>query len=318
MICSITEKATAVLRMQEFTVTVRTLDGTGRKTTEVPLDMTLGDFREAAAEILGLSGIPTSLVDEKTNQVFRDGLTFQESNIENGAVFVLVPEAEGGGVETSTKKVNELFLRVTYRDKFSEVSVPEDATVYFLMAATFNNLIKQGISNIEETNNYKALLKRTNEFLKKTNTLAQESVLDNDELIIVHDLEDPIDRLKLGYRVPQNAIDRIDISAPVSIPKREDMTVSLVPADIVYRLEEYRSDQQHWESIMWTLVGAILGVLVNWATSDPLVVSKVSVIILVIFFVFTSIALTSAIRYRRRAEKMKERMMNSMKSSNAN
>ncbi len=315
------------IKMREYTVSVKTVDGATQKTTEVPSDMSIADFREAATEILGLSQFTTILVNEKTQEVVKDILTFEELGVEDGQVFILVPEAvggggqyppkaAGGGGQYPPKKINALFLRVTYQNQTSNVSVAEDTTIYLLIAASLNNFIRKDIPEIKETNNYKALLKRTNSFLKKTNTLAQENLLNNDELIIVHDLEDPIDRLKFGYQVPQNTLDKLDISAPVSIPKREDMAVLLVPADIVYRLEEYRSDQHHWESIMWTLVGAILGVLVNWSTSEPLVISKVSVIIITLLFIFSSITFSSAIKYKKRANKMKERMMNSLKPAN--
>lgn len=302
--------------MKEYTVTVRTLDGSSRKTTEVPFDMNLGDFREAASEVLGLSGSPSCLIYEETHQVVKENTNFEELNIKNGTVFIVAPIVDGGGDQNLPQKTNDLFLRVTYQDKTSEVSVPEDTTVYLLLASSLDSFIRQNDLDVKENHNYKALLRRTNQFLKKTNTLFQESITNNDELIIVRDLEDPIDKLKLGYQVPPSFSDKLDISAPVSIPKREDMAVSLVPVDIVYRLEEYRSDQQYWESTMWALVGAILGVVVNWSTSEPLVISKMSVIILIMLLVFSFITLSSALKYRKRADRIKERMLASVKPTN--
>jgi hypothetical protein len=192
--------------MNQITVTVKNLSGDFRKTTDVPLDMTLGDFRQEAAQIAGLSGIPSCLIEEETNKVVRDNLTFNELGIQDGAVFILIPEAEGGGI-------------------------------------------------------------------------------------------------------------RLDISAPINIPDLEEMTVLLVQADIVHRLEEYRSDQQHWEAIMWTLVGAILGVLVNWITNEPIVISKISVLAIILFTIFACIALASVTKYRKRAETMKERILSSKQVS---
>lgn len=193
---------------QRITVTVRNLSGDFRKTTDVPLDMKLGDFRLAAAKIAGWSSIPVCLVEEKTNKVLRDNSTFGELGIQNGTVFILSPEAEGGGT-------------------------------------------------------------------------------------------------------------RLNISAPINIPDLEEMTVLLVQADVVYRLEEYRSDQQHWEAIMWTLVGAILGVLVNWITNEPIVISKISILAIIMFSILACIAFASVVKYRKRAEKMKERVLNS-KTVNVN
>jgi hypothetical protein len=82
--------------MNQITVTVRNLSGDFRKTTDVPADMTLGDFKQAAQEMAGLSSVPCSLVLEKTNKVMRDSDTFESAGIESGSVFILTPEAEGG------------------------------------------------------------------------------------------------------------------------------------------------------------------------------------------------------------------------------
>ena len=304
--------------MKEYTVSVRTVDGSFKKTTEVPSDMILRDFKEAAAEILGLSGIPTYLIHEETHQLVKDNLTFKELDINDGAVFVLVPEAEGGGddrlLHRPPSKVNELFLKVIYQDQCTELSVSENTSIYLLLTSALNIFLEQEVSEIHETNNYKILLKRTNKFLNKTKDLAQENILNNDELIIVLDLKDPIDQIQADYQIPQNIQDGFSISAPVSIPKQKDMAISLIPADIVYRLEEYRSDQHYWESVMWTLVGAILAVIVNWSTSETLVISRTSVVILMMLFIFLVITFTSATKYRKRADKMKKQMISTFKS----
>lgn len=84
--------------MSQVTVTVRNLSGDFRKTTDVSSDMTLGDFKQAAQDLAGLSAVPCSLVLEKTNKVLRDSDTFQSAGIESGAVFILTPEAEGGNL----------------------------------------------------------------------------------------------------------------------------------------------------------------------------------------------------------------------------
>jgi hypothetical protein len=195
-----------VKRMKEITVTVKNAYKDFTKSVDIPVDMKVEEFKQAAAEMAGLSNIPVLLIDEGTNKVLQDNLTFDELNAKDGDVFVLHPDGEGGGV-------------------------------------------------------------------------------------------------------------RLNISAPINIPDIEEMTVLLVQADVVSRLEEYRSDQQHWESIMWTLIGAVLGVLVNWVTSEPMVISKVSILVIVLFLVFSFIAFTAAFKYRKRAEKMKDRILSSRKVS---
>ncbi|RUS92682.1 hypothetical protein DSM106972_098560 [Dulcicalothrix desertica PCC 7102] len=80
---------------EDITVTVRTCDQTFRKSAEVPVDMSLGDFRQAAQEMVGLYAVPCTLVLEKTNKAVEDNDTFQSAGIEPGTVFVITPEAEG-------------------------------------------------------------------------------------------------------------------------------------------------------------------------------------------------------------------------------
>jgi|GEM_PF-1800421 len=83
--------------MNQITVTVRNLGGDFRKDADVQVDMTLGDFKEAAKAFAGLpTSLPCSLVLEKTNKVMRDSDTFQSAGIESGSVLILTPEAEGG------------------------------------------------------------------------------------------------------------------------------------------------------------------------------------------------------------------------------
>lgn len=82
--------------MEQITVTVRNLGGDFKKTTEVMLDLTLGDFREEAQKMAGLSTVPCTLVLEKTNKQMKDSETFQSADIQSGAVFILAPEAQGG------------------------------------------------------------------------------------------------------------------------------------------------------------------------------------------------------------------------------
>ena len=46
-----------------------------------------------------------------------------------------------------------------------------------------------------------------------------------------------------------------EYSAPVHFPKREKLARSLVPSDLVYKLEEYRSDQSHISAVFYSLLG---------------------------------------------------------------
>ena len=57
--------------METITVTVKTVNGDFKKTTEVPLDMLIQDFKEQAQELANLSAVPCDLILEKTNKILR-------------------------------------------------------------------------------------------------------------------------------------------------------------------------------------------------------------------------------------------------------
>jgi len=88
------------------------------------------------------------------------------------------------------------------------------------------------------------------------------------------------------------ATDELGISAPVNIPDRDSLAVDLVKADLVFRLEEYRSDEARFAALFYTFLGALLGFITTFSMSDTfkltmpiVVVGVLLVIISVIFFV---------------------------------
>ena len=82
--------------METITVTVKTVNGDFKKTTEVPLDMLIQDFKEQAQELANLSAVPCDLILEKTNKILRGSDTFQGAGIQSGSLLTLTPNAEGG------------------------------------------------------------------------------------------------------------------------------------------------------------------------------------------------------------------------------
>ncbi|GAB1545294.1 hypothetical protein NUACC21_79700 [Scytonema sp. NUACC21] len=79
----------------DITVTVKTANGTFYKSVDVPVDMTLGEFRQAAQEIASLSNVPCTLALEKTSQVMKDNDTFESAGVQSGTEFILAPESYG-------------------------------------------------------------------------------------------------------------------------------------------------------------------------------------------------------------------------------
>lgn len=59
-----------------------------------------------------------------------------------------------------------------------------------------------------------------------------------------------------------------EITAPVSLPKPQDMEVKLVAITSLERLEEYRADENEWRSWFGVFVGAIIAVFINIFTGS--------------------------------------------------
>jgi hypothetical protein len=87
-----------------------------------------------------------------------------------------------------------------------------------------------------------------------------------------------------------------ELTVPMHFPPREKLALNMVPADLIYRYDEYRSDESKMSSVFFTFLGAFLGVIINWVTSSQLEISKPSIIVelillivIVIFWIFTRI-----------------------------
>lgn len=112
-------------------------------------------------------------------------------------------------------------------------------------------------------------------------------------------------------------VDAVEMSAPVYVPTRDSLAIGLVPSDLVYKLEESRSDEMRWSSIMWTLVGAVLGIIVNWATYDPMVISRASLIVFAILALMAVFIWIATRDYKKRADDAKGRIIEFHKPTKA-
>ena len=97
--------------------------------------------------------------------------------------------------------------------------------------------------------------------------------------------------------------DEYEISAPVRLPSRESLTRDLVPSDLIYQLEEYRSDERRMSAVFYIFIGGILGIIVNWITSESAAISKPSVIFLVVLFLIAIFFGYLMLDYKKRADK---------------
>ena len=78
----------------------------------------------------------------------------------------------------------------------------------------------------------------------------------------------------------------------------------------MYQYDEYRSDESTMAAFFYTILGAFLGVIINWVTSDPIIVSKPSIIIEIVLFVFLIVIGLFTYRFNNRAKKKKSEIDN--------
>ncbi|MCC6683546.1 MAG: E3 ubiquitin protein ligase [Bacteroidia bacterium] len=153
---------------------------------------------------------------------------------------------------------------------------------------------------------YRMILQRTGKLLKEDISLANVGIRKNDEIGLVSEI-----LIGKSPTTPQSNIppDAVTFSAPILIPKPDDLAINLVPSDTIYRLEEYRSDQIRWEAVLWVFIGAILGTIVNWVTSDPITISRVSLILVGVFAIIAVVIGFAVREYKGRAERIKREIL---------
>lgn len=167
---------------------------------------------------------------------------------------------------------------LTFDDKRIPVEeAARDVTVAELISAT---TLKFDLPKHDSRNrnvNYRLKLKRTSSLLENSKELQQIPIVEGDELELLSDPakneEENSDKLN---SVSSAGVNEVRFSAPILIPSQDQLAVDLVPANLVYQLEEYRSDQMRWEAVMWAFIGAILGIIVNWITNDPIQITRIS------------------------------------------
>ncbi|MBA4319246.1 MAG: hypothetical protein C0412_12665, partial [Flavobacterium sp.] len=95
---------------------------------------------------------------------------------------------------------------------------------------------------------------------------------------------------KLKDSLSQNYNPARSITAPVILPPTEDMEVRLVSSNSLQRLEEYRSEENKWFTVMGIFIGAIFGLLINIMMG-----TKMTTNAWVLFFIFTGFAIITGI-----------------------
>ena len=116
-------------------------------------------------------------------------------------------------------------------------------------------------------------------------------------------------RIEEMVKTATRAMERSEeLKARLLLPPQDVTDVRLLPSNALERLEEYRTDENVVFLLIGVFGGAILGILSNWATSDPFVIMRFSIVLMILLGVLAGGCVWWAWRLRQRAEKVKERM----------
>jgi transcriptional regulator with XRE-family HTH domain len=97
------------------------------------------------------------------------------------------------------------------------------------------------------------------------------------------------------------------ITAPVTLPSREDMEVRLVSSTALDHLEEYRAEENKWFSLLGVFIGSILGIFVNVFTGGQM--KAEAWILIVVFVLFVVLTGWTGLTYRRRGDRLRDRIL---------
>jgi hypothetical protein len=103
-----------------------------------------------------------------------------------------------------------------------------------------------------------------------------------------------------------------ELTARILLPERKHLNVPLAPVHSLERLEEYRSDENIAYLLTGAFVGAILGILSNWADNDPFVLTRISIVLMILLVILTIFCVIWAIRLNRRATSVKKDILSGM------
>ncbi|MCB9112302.1 MAG: hypothetical protein H6634_13745 [Anaerolineales bacterium] len=198
-----------------------------------------------------------------------------------------------------------------YQDKPSQtvaLSLPIDVPLERLMPAIATKLNLPSATNENRQIQYSVILESTGEIIGDQTKLENLTLKENDSLRIITSVSDIGSRERKLPIPEKELLDAVGNTAPIYIPARENLAIGLVPIDLVYRLEEHRSDEIKWQNILWVFIGSVLGMVINWVTAESFTVNKYSLIIGSVFVIMIIFSGSSAFTYHRRAEDVRKKL----------
>lgn len=80
-----------------------------------------------------------------------------------------------------------------------------------------------------------------------------------------------------------------DLTVPIKLPNRKELSQKMVPLYLLNELDEVRKDSDRFFNYSIFFAGGILGIIINWVTSDPIIFSKASIVAIIALFLMTII-----------------------------
>jgi hypothetical protein len=90
-----------------------------------------------------------------------------------------------------------------------------------------------------------------------------------------------------------------ELNAPVKLPSRDSLAIDLVPATLVFQLEEYRADESRLAALFFAFLGALLGFIATLSMTKPIYVLPtiiVGLLLLIVSIIFFSLMRIMKIR----------------------
>lgn len=181
----------------------------------------------------------------------------------------------------------------------------ESAT--FLRERMAKNIVPAGEQAADETpeQDVTSQLQTFQESLKAIEEKIERELISLDEEEEQSEIVDKLSEIRASIEEIQSTSQQL--TAPVILPDREDIQVSLASATSLKRLEEYRAEENKWYSALFLFIGAIFGVLINVVTGGEMTFN--AWIILGVFFTMAIYTGWSAISYRIRASKLSKKIL---------
>lgn len=212
----------------------------------------------------------------------------------------------GSVLEASLEEINELLRLAGLRrlKRTSTILLPKakEVSASIDLKTPSKELASQAILEMQVQvtdiqNSVDALSTETDE--QVTNVSGRSTTFDEE----IRNLRETVNRLKATSH---------EITAPVALPSSDEMTVRLVPVNLLERLEEYRFDEAKWAAIQGVFFGAVLSLVVNMATGVNATSSTWG--LLGLLFAMACLASWATYSSRQRGNKVRNQLLGSSNS----